>query len=71
MISQYLLDEAFMSSTSADLLESADVILVWIVDGNVTFQRIFSSWWRWTTPKVRIAHSVMSDPCSQKNWTQA
>jgi len=34
------IQKTFMGSTSADLLESADVIPVWMVDGNVTSQRI-------------------------------
>ena len=34
------IQKTFMGSTSADLLESADVIPVWMVDGNVTSKRI-------------------------------
>jgi nucleotide-binding universal stress UspA family protein len=34
------IQKTFMGSTSAELLESADVIPVWMVDGNVTSQRI-------------------------------
>ncbi len=34
------IQKTFMGSTSAELLESAEVIPVWMVDGNVTSQRI-------------------------------
>ncbi len=34
------IQKTFMGSTSADLLENADVIPVWMVDGDVTSQRI-------------------------------
>ena len=34
------IQKTFRGSTSAELLESADVIPVWMVDGNVTSQRI-------------------------------
>ena len=34
------IQKTFMGSTSAELLESADVIPVWMVDGNVASQRI-------------------------------
>ena len=37
------IQKTFMGSTSAELLESADVIPVWMVDGNVASQRILVS----------------------------
>jgi nucleotide-binding universal stress UspA family protein len=34
------IQKTFMGSTSAGILENADVIPVWMVDGNVTSQRV-------------------------------